>query len=70
MDDYARTTRRIKENKVRCDVCGDEIESKDRHDFVWCQCGTVAVDGGKDYLKRSFKSYDKPEYTELSTYYE
>ena len=31
-----------------------EIESKDRHDFVRCNCGNIAVDGGLDYIKRSF----------------
>ena len=39
-------------NKVRCKKCGDVIESKHRHDFVWCKCRAVAVDGGRDYLKR------------------
>jgi len=40
-------------NSAKCLVCGDEIESKHRHDFVWCSCQNLAVDGGKDYLKRS-----------------
>jgi hypothetical protein len=35
-----------------------------RHDFVTCKCGRVSVDGGKDYLKRSFT--DPIDYTELS----
>lgn len=39
-------------NKIRCNKCGDEIESIDRHDFKYCKCGAVAVDGGKDYLRR------------------
>lgn len=39
-------------NKIRCKKCGEEIESKHRHDFVWCACGSVAVDGGHDYLRR------------------
>lgn len=42
-------------NKVKCLKCGDIIESKHRHDFVRCSCGNIAVDGGKDYLKRSGK---------------
>ena len=37
--------------KVRCLKCDDVIESKHRHDFVWCKCGAIAVDGGSDYLK-------------------
>jgi hypothetical protein len=51
-------------NKVRCNLCNDEIESKFTHDFKWCSCGNVAVDGGKEYLKRSYKNKDA--YTELS----
>jgi len=39
-------------NKIRCKVCGDEIESVNRHDFKWCKCGSCAVDGGHSYLRR------------------
>lgn len=46
---------KIKHNKIRCKLCGDIIESKSRHDFVWCKCGACAVDGGHDYLKRVWK---------------
>jgi len=45
---------RIIRNSVRCGLCGDEIESRHRHDFVQCRCGNVAVDGGHDYLRRVF----------------
>ena len=47
-------------NKIKCKFCGDIIESKNRHDFKFCSCGKCAVDGGHDYLKRSF-SGDNPE---------
>jgi len=43
---------KIRVNKVQCKLCLDIIESKYTHDFVWCKCKTIAVDGGKDYLKR------------------
>jgi hypothetical protein len=43
---------RIKHNKIRCRNCGDTIESTHRHDFRYCKCGLVAVDGGRDYLRR------------------
>lgn len=43
------------DNAIRCNICGDEIESKHRHDFVQCKCGACAVDGGHDYLRRCFK---------------
>jgi tRNA(Ile2) C34 agmatinyltransferase TiaS len=45
-------------NKAKCGVCGDVIESKHRHDYVRCSCGEIAVDGGKDYLKRSANNFD------------
>lgn len=39
-------------NDARCRKCGDEIESKSRHDFVTCKCGAISVDGGQDYMRR------------------
>jgi hypothetical protein len=42
----------ILENKIRCRRCGDVIESKFRHDFKRCRCGSVFVDGGREYLRR------------------
>lgn len=40
-------------NRARCLLCNDIIESKHRHDYVSCKCGASAVDGGKDYLRRT-----------------
>lgn len=45
---------RIIRNSAKCLKCGDEVESKHRHDFVRCKCKALAVDGGTDYLKRAF----------------
>jgi len=42
----------IRINKIKCNECNDEIESKDRHDFVTCSCGNCSVDGGTEYLRR------------------
>jgi hypothetical protein len=53
--DADQVRKRIVYNRAQCRVCQDMIESKHRHDFVNCQCGAISVDGGKDYLKRSFK---------------
>lgn len=39
-------------NVIRCKLCKAEIESKHVHDFKYCPCKAVAVDGGKEYLKR------------------
>jgi hypothetical protein len=38
-------------SKLKCRKCGDVIESKYRHDFVWCKCKSIFVDGGNDYLR-------------------
>jgi tRNA(Ile2) C34 agmatinyltransferase TiaS len=55
--------RRILHNRVRCLACGQTVESLSRHDFRWCPCGTIAVDGGSEYLRR-VGNLDK--YEELS----
>lgn len=57
--------RKIIENKVKCLLCGDIIESVDRHDYVTCSCGNVSVDGGKDYLRRCFVK-DQDTWIDLS----
>ena len=56
---------KIGSNKVKCLVCGDIIESKSRHDFKWCSCGNIAVDGGREYLRRVG---DLQKYEDLSEY--
>ena len=56
----------IVKNAIKCNHCQEVIESVHRHDFKWCGCKTVAVDGGKDYLKRAFKTSPELDYTELS----
>lgn len=58
--------KKIIKNALKCLKCGDIIESKDRHDYVTCSCGNVSVDGGLDYLRRSFIEADSWE--DLSEY--
>jgi len=48
---------KIKTNKAKCLLCGDIIESKSVHDFVTCKCGKLSVDGGHEYLRRSFSKH-------------
>jgi hypothetical protein len=55
---------KIIKNVIQCKLCGEIIESKHVHDFVMCKCGSCAVDGGHDYLRRCYKSEDC--YIELS----
>jgi hypothetical protein len=44
-------------NAIQCVHCNEIIESKHRHDFNWCRCGSVAVDGGNDYRRRVGADY-------------
>jgi hypothetical protein len=39
-------------NQIRCKKCGDTPFSRTVHDFSYCKCGAVAVDGGQEYLRR------------------
>lgn len=55
---------KIIKNMIRCNLCGDTIESVHVHDFVTCCCGTCSVDGGTEYLSRSF--VNTSDFTELS----
>lgn len=52
-------------NKIKCKKCGDIIESKSTNDCKKCSCGTVAVDGGKDYLKRIVNEEDYEDISEI-----
>jgi hypothetical protein len=53
-------------NRIQCVHCKDIIISHHRHDYKHCSCGTVSVDGGRDYLLRGFNR--KTDYIELSLY--
>lgn len=55
----------IIKNCIKCKSCGDIIVSEHKHDFKYCSCGRVAVDGGHDYLKRLFTN-SQDDFEELS----
>lgn len=38
-------------NAVKCKRCGDIIYSRARHDFRYCSCKNIAIDGGFDYVR-------------------
>lgn len=59
--------RKIKKNAIRCNHCGDVIESRSCHGFVTCSCGRWTVDGGLDYLRRMG---DNRDFEELAEYEE
>lgn len=39
-------------NGGMCLKCGETVYSRNRHDFKYCKCQAIAVDGGHDYLRR------------------
>ncbi len=55
----------IIKNCIKCKTCGDVIESTHRHDFKYCSCKRVFVDGGHNYLRRGFTD-SQDDYEELS----
>jgi hypothetical protein len=61
--------KKLKRNAIKCNHCGDVIESTHIHDFKWCSCKTVAVDGGKQYIKRCFVNSPN-DFEELSEWEE
>lgn len=46
MVDYSR-----KAEILKCSGCLGEIQSKHRHDYVYCACGAIFTDGGNDYAR-------------------
>ena len=46
---------------IKCPNCNETIYSRCRHDFHWCSCETVAIDGGSDYTKINFKTETPPK---------
>lgn len=59
----------ISVNKIRCNACEDVIESTHVHDFKWCKCMSVFVDGGPEYLRRGGQGLDLKGYTEMSEHH-
>lgn len=57
---------KIISNKIQCKHCGDIIESKHVHNFVTCGCKMCSVDGGLDYLRRSYRNSPEEDFIELS----
>ncbi len=60
---------KIYKNSIKCNLCGEILVSENVHDFKFCKCGTVAVDGGNEILRRIYKN-STDDYTELSEYEE
>lgn len=56
---------RIVKNAIKCMKCGDIVESNYTHDFKFCSCEAVAVDGGTSYLKRCGDFADYEDLSEI-----
>jgi hypothetical protein len=41
---------------VQCKLCLEIIQSHHRHDFKWCSCRTVYIDGGPEYQRVGWES--------------
>ena len=52
------TKYKVIRNAAKCRKCGDVIESKSVHDFKWCSCHSIFVDGGMDYIRRGGNAED------------
>ena len=61
---FVRLSMVIVKNAIRCNRCGDEIESMGTHQFVTCSCGACSVDGGHEYLRRCAPSEN--DFTDIS----
>jgi hypothetical protein len=46
---------------IYCKLCKDTIESKHRHDFKWCSCGSIGIDGGIEEGNRIVGSIENIE---------
>lgn len=54
-------------NAATCKICGYFIRSRNRHDFVRCRCGAIAVDGGSWYARRIGNPDDMVNHIETFT---
>ncbi len=45
-------------NALQCPKCHEIIVSRFIHDFVYCECKSIFIDGRLDYLKYGFKNID------------
>jgi len=51
----------MKVQAVKCPNCGDLIYSRATHDFHFCSCKKVFVDGGFEYFRCGFSPNKEPE---------
>lgn len=44
--------------KIKCLKCNDIIKSYHVHDFKWCSCKNIFIDGGDEYLRYGGKGLE------------
>ena len=60
--------RHLKRNRAQCAKCGDIIESMSQHDFKWCKCKAIFVDGGRAYSRFGYN--EKEDFIDLCEFEE
>ena len=55
----------MKIQAFKCPKCSAVVFSRTRHDYRWCPCKAIAVDGGLDYARVVYKD-EFPETVELN----
>lgn len=53
-------------NRAKCLDCNDIITSYHVHDYVTCSCKKLSVDGGTEYISRSY--VDKTKFENMNVY--
>lgn len=56
--------KKLTRNAARCKKCNTVIESKHRHDFVRCLCGSIFIDGGLEYNRGGWPGGELNEWVE------
>ena len=56
----------LKLNAAKCLKCKSIIISRHRHDFVWCACQNIFVDGGTIYQRIGGPALDDDSYELLT----
>ena len=58
---------KLKIKAIKCPKCKEVIFSRARHDFHYCSCNSLYVDGGFDYLRYGGKedAFDNVEFIDL-----
>ena len=65
-----KVTEKLIRNRIRCLHCLEIIESTHVHDFKYCGCGKVFVDGGREYCRYGYPGGNVEDHIEFMAEYE